>query len=164
MARLPAPLVIDAVIDPAWIDANGHVTSGAYQDLFRTGTAPLFHAVGVNEAYIRTGHSVFNRECHIRYQRELRLGAPLQIFTWVAGLDDRSVHLAQEIRHASEGWAAASGEYLYGHVDGRARASSDWPPAMGDAFAQARSDGAATCPAIGFRISVRPASRFAAPA
>jgi len=164
MARLPAPLVTDAVIDPAWIDANGHVNSGAYHDLFRTGTAPLFHAVGIDQAYVRTGCSVFNRECHIRYLRELRLGTPLQVFTWVAGLDDRSVHLAQEIRHAQDGWIAASAEYLYGHVDGRARTSSDWPAAIGDAFAEAVAAGAANCPQTGFRISVRPNSRYAVPA
>lgn len=131
--RLRLPLVATGVVPTAWIDANQHMNSMMYLIAMRDASSQIFRLAGLGPDYIGTS-SVFQRELHMTFFRELRLGTPFRVRGWIAGLDERDIHTVIEMSHGEEGWRAAAIEFKYGHVDFVARRSSPWPEDLRLAF------------------------------
>jgi acyl-CoA thioesterase FadM len=127
------PLVATGVVPTAWIDANQHMNSMMYLIAMRDASSQIFRLAGLGPDYIGAS-SVFQRELHMTFFRELRLGAPFLVRGWIAGLDERDIHTVTEISHGEEGWRAAAVEFKYGHVDFVARRSSPWPEDLRSRF------------------------------
>jgi acyl-CoA thioesterase FadM len=131
--RLRRPLVATGVVPTAWIDANQHMNSLMYLIAMRDASSQIFRLAGLGPDYIGAS-SVFQRELHMTFFRELRLGAPFLVRGWIAALDERDIHTVMEISHGEEGWRAAAVEFKYGHVDFVARRSSPWPQDLRSRF------------------------------
>ncbi|MBO0903077.1 thioesterase family protein [Jiella sonneratiae] len=117
---LPAPFRSRALaVEPQWIDYNGHLNLAYYHVLFDRGVDELFDAIGLGESYrARTGFTTYTAETHARYLKEVPRGSFVVVSSLIVGLDEKRLHVFQEMRHL-DGWLAATLESLSLSVDQR---------------------------------------------
>jgi len=147
-------------VAPAWTDANQHLNSVQYLELFRKAAGAFLGELGVSQSSAST---FFQAEAHIRYERELLLDEPLVIHSWLIAVSDKRLHHFHEMRHASAGFRAATVEYLHLHIDRASRRAAPMPVEL---FARLRSAllGSAAQPDardIGRAIGLQATSRHA---
>jgi acyl-CoA thioesterase FadM len=110
-----------------WIDYNGHLSEAFYVLVFGYTTDQAMEALGLGRAYReRTGASLYTVEAHIRYLREVPLGAELTVSAHVVAAGAKKLHLAYEMRTGGE--LAATEEILALHVGGDPAAAIPFPP------------------------------------
>ena len=124
-----APFVSSPMrVEPQWIDHNGHLNMAYYHVLFDRAVDEVFSLVGLNQDYVDTRHaSTFAAECHILYKRELTESDQVRITAQLIAFDEKRLHYYLEMRHATEGWLAATSENLSLHVDLTSRKVSPFP-------------------------------------
>jgi acyl-CoA thioester hydrolase len=113
-----APFVSSAmVVEPAWIDYNGHLNMAYYNVLFDRAVDEAFELLGCGADYLRKGFSTFTAEVHVRYLRELRAGDPVRVTFQLLDYDAKRMHYFEQLFHANEGWVSATSENMSLHVD-----------------------------------------------
>jgi acyl-CoA thioester hydrolase len=114
---------------PAWIDANAHMNMAYYMVVFDHASELLLAQAGLSsECYTQNALGMlFVVEAHIEYQRELAENAPIAVSSQIIDLDRKLLHLFMRMRHATEGYAAASCQLLFLHADFKTRRSASWP-------------------------------------
>ncbi|TCR61832.1 thioesterase family protein [Bosea sp. BK604] len=124
-----APFVSSAMrVEPQWIDYNGHLNMAYYHVLFDRAVDEVFSLVGMSQDYVETRHAAFfAAECHILYKRELTEGDVVRVTAQLIAFDEKRLHYYLEMRHASEGWLAATSENLSLHVDTTSRKVTPFP-------------------------------------
>ena len=124
-----APFVSSAMrVEPQWIDYNGHLNVAYYSLLFDRAVDECYALLGIGEDYAKTRNaSLFIAEVHIGYRRELEAGDMVRITLQLLDFDDKRLRYAMEMRHAHEGWLAATSEHLSVHVDMKTRRASPFP-------------------------------------
>lgn len=116
-------------VEPQWIDYNGHLNMAYYHVLFDRAIDEVFSLVGLNQDYVDTRHaSFFAAECHILYRRELTESDVVRVTAQLIAFDEKRLHYYLEMRHAHEGWLAATSENLSLHVDMASRKVTPFPP------------------------------------
>jgi acyl-CoA thioester hydrolase len=127
-----APFVSSTMrIDPQWIDYNGHLNMAYYHVLFDRAVEEAFALVGLGHTYLdEHGASFFAAEAHILYKRELVLNTPVRVTVQLIDHDDKRLHFYMEMRHATEGWLAATSENLSLHVDMASRKVVPFPASI----------------------------------
>ena len=101
-------------VQPEWLDSNGHMNLAYYVVVFDRGTDAWLDHAGFMGAYREAGNVVFAVETHTLYRKELRLGAPMLVRTWLVAADAKRLHLAHEM--TSDGVLSAMQEVLFVHV------------------------------------------------
>jgi acyl-CoA thioester hydrolase len=126
---LAAPLDGYRITVPAdWIDENDHMDTMQYKTAADGGTRALLDTAGITrEGLESNGGTLFQLEMHIVYERELRLGAPLLVRSWLIGSDAKRIHHFHEILHETGRFRAASVELMTIHVDRETRRSAPMP-------------------------------------
>lgn len=116
---IPAPFVSNAMtIEKDWIDYNGHLNMAYYNVLFDRGTDAAFVVLGLDPGYVEERRlTVYTAEIHVCYVREIHLRDQVAVSFQLLDSDDKRLRFYQEIRHATEGWLAATSEQLALHVD-----------------------------------------------
>jgi len=116
---IPVPFVSTPyTVEPDWADFNGHLNMAYYLVLFDRGQDDAFVLLGLGPDYVTArGLSTFTAECHIRYVREVAIGTPVTISFQILEADAKRIRYVQEMRHAEDGWLAATAEALSLHVD-----------------------------------------------
>lgn len=124
-----APFVSSAMrVEPQWIDYNGHLNMAYYHVLFDRAVDELFSLLGVGQDYLDARQaSTFTAECHILYKRELTEGDVVRVTAQLIAFDEKRLHYYLEMRHAGEGWLAATSENLSLHVDLGTRKVTPFP-------------------------------------
>jgi len=155
---LAAPFLSSVMaIEPAWIDYNGHLNVGYYSVLFDRAIDELYLPIGLGPDYLKeTQHSTMVVESHVRYLREVHLGAPLRISAQLIGFDAKRFHVYQEMLHAEEGWVSATCETMTVHVDMTAKKVAPFPETVRAALQRVK-DAHAILPvpaAVGRRIAM----------
>ena len=114
--EIAAPLSLySAVVEPDWVDYNGHMTEWAFLTAFGWASDALFRYVGIDESYRNGGHSYYTVETHLNHLREASLGEPLRVTTQVLGSDAKRLHIFHTMyRHAE---MLCTGEQMLVHVD-----------------------------------------------
>ena len=127
---IPAPFVSRVMdIQKDWIDYNGHLNMAYYHVLFDRAVDEVFSLVGLTRDYVETRHaSTFTAECHVLYKRELTEGDFVRVTAQLIAFDDKRLHYYLEMRHANEGWLAATSENMSLHVDMVHRRVTPFPP------------------------------------
>lgn len=116
------------VVLPEWIDINNHVNVAYYVLAFDQGIDSVWKDFGMTDAYIRDqNNSTFAVEAHVMYRRELRLDDPYVVTTQVLAFDLKRLHQFQRMYHATDGYLAATAEWMNLHVDMDTRRVSPWP-------------------------------------
>jgi len=124
-----APFVSSTMrVEPAWIDYNGHMNMAYYHVLFDRALDEGFGLVGLGQEYVEERKaSFFTAEIHTLYKRELQVRDRVRVTLQLVDHDEKRIHYYMEIRHAAEGWVAASMEGLSLHVDMETRKVSPFP-------------------------------------
>ncbi|MBV9843105.1 MAG: thioesterase family protein [Sphingomonadaceae bacterium] len=89
--------------------------------------ALLAHAGITRETLEAAGSTLFQLEMHIVYARELRLGDPVIVRSWLIGADGKRIHHLHEIVNEATGVRAATVELMTIHVDRSTRRSAPMP-------------------------------------
>ena len=119
--------VVSGEVADDWIDVNGHMNVANYLQAFDDAVVRLRQHFGVTEAYVRRGCSTFALECHMTYQRELKLRDPYVITTQLLAYNSSGVHQFNRMYHAGEHYLAATAESMTVHVDLGQRKVVTWP-------------------------------------
>src|SRR3712207_4653629 len=99
-----------------------------YHVLFDRAVDEGFGVVGLGHDYLEErGASYFAAETHTLYKRELKLGDAVRVTLQLIDFDKKRLHVYMEIRHATEGWVAATAENLSLHVDMETRKVRPFP-------------------------------------
>ncbi|WP_230531006.1 thioesterase family protein [Microvirga roseola] len=124
-----APFVSSTMrVEPAWIDYNGHMNMAYYHVLFDRAVEEGFNLVGLGQDYLEERKaSYFAAEVHTLYRRELKINDTVRVTLQLIDFDEKRLHFYMEIRHAAEGWVAATMEGLSLHMDMEARKVSPFP-------------------------------------
>lgn len=116
------------VVRPEWVDYNEHFSDGYYAVVFGEASDAFLAHVGLGRAYRARGpHSTYTLECHLAYHRELHLGAPFAVETRVLDCDAKRFHILHRLTRSADGMLAASGEFLFMHVDTRGPRAAPFP-------------------------------------
>jgi carnitine 3-dehydrogenase len=116
----------EVVVDPSWVDYNGHLTEARYLHVFADATDAFLRHVGLDDAYLAGGHSAYTVETHLRHLHEVAALERLEVLTQVVGADDKRLHLFHTMRRPREGDTAATAEHLLLHVDTTAARATPW--------------------------------------
>ncbi|HYH37324.1 MAG TPA: thioesterase family protein [Azospirillum sp.] len=116
---IPAPFQLHAeTVRPEWIDYNGHMNVAYYLLAFDHATDAVLDHFAIGKAYAESqGRSMFVVEAHLTYAREVTQGDGLRFASTILAADAKRLHLFHEMRHAGEGFLAATAEFLLLHVD-----------------------------------------------
>lgn len=118
----PAPLspllIHRSEVQPDWIDHNNHMNVAYYVVAFDHAVDAFLDYIGMDESYRRAaGATTFAAECHVTYQREVGAGDPLSFYAQLLSFDRKRIRYFLEMRHAEDGYLAATAEWLSLHVD-----------------------------------------------
>jgi carnitine 3-dehydrogenase len=107
----------EVLVEPSWIDYNGHMTEHRYLEVMADTTDAFLRAIGVLGPYIDTGRSYYTVETHIRHLGEARGGDRISVATRLLGHDTKRLHLFHELHRAEDDALIATGEHMLLHVD-----------------------------------------------
>ena len=163
---IPAPFVgLRTEVKPEWIDHNGHFNAGYYFVVFDDSVTHFTDFVGLGPEH-RDRHDVttFSVEGHITFEREMRLGDPIEVRSILLGWDPKKIHYINLMHHGTEGWLAATNELLTMHISGQTRRSAPMAPEVQERLAaiEAVHRHLPTPPQVGRAIGLR-AGRSAGP-
>jgi carnitine 3-dehydrogenase len=109
--------LLDTVVRPEWVDYNRHMSDFRYGQLFGEAADALFRQAGVDEAYRDQGRMYYTVESHILHLGEAKAGDPLYVTAQVLGMDDKRLHVFQQMHRGRDGKLIATAEQMYLHVD-----------------------------------------------
>jgi acyl-CoA thioester hydrolase len=155
---LAAPFVsAPMIVEPGWIDYNGHLNMAYYNVLFDRAVDEVYELLGCGLAYLKeTQHSCFTAEVHVRYLRELNAGDRVRVSFQLIDFDVKRLHYFEELRHADGGWLSATSENMALHVDMAARKTVPFPETIAARLAAMKTAHAAlpVPDALGRRIAM----------
>ncbi len=122
----------------AWLDAYGHLNEAYYLVPFSNASWALQEHFGIGVDYFeRSGGALYTVESHIRYLKEVRAPALMEVESMILASDPKRIHIAHVMR--VEGAVCATFECLGLHYDTRAGRSAAMPEAVQAALAAART-------------------------
>jgi len=108
-----------AEVLPAWIDYNGHMTEFRYLQVMSDAADCLLTYLGLSQAYVEAGFSIYTVETHIRHLAEAKLGEKITVATQIISADERKIRLWHSLK-TEAGIEVATGEQMWLHVDMKA--------------------------------------------
>ncbi len=116
------------LIEPGWIDYNGHLNMAFYNVLFDRGVDHVYDMIGIGADHVRTQNgSCFTMEVHVNYLNELTLDDPVRVTFQLIDFDNKRLHFFQTMENVATGDIAATSEQLALHVDMSSRRSAPFP-------------------------------------
>lgn len=107
-------LVAEGVVDPSWIDANGHMNVMWYTALFDQGCDGLLRAVGITPETIAAGSTtVVAARLLTSHRRELREGDAWQLWSALCRADPAGLVFVHRL---TTGGAAAATCEIHSHA------------------------------------------------
>ena len=106
------------VIEPSWIDYNGHVRDAYYTLMVSYATDQVMDQLGLDATYRQhTRCTLYTLELHIHYLRELKADDAVVVRSLLLGADKKRLHVACRVEAARLGpEAAATAEFMCLHV------------------------------------------------
>lgn len=139
-------------VDPAWIDAYGHLNAAHYVGIFDRVGFELLRQVGVGLDYTEaTRCGIYTMNVHVAYLREVLEGDPLALRVRVLEADDKRLLCLMELTQTRDGYLAATMEQLSLHVDLNTRRVKPFPPELQERLARVAADHAAEPLPEGYR-------------
>ncbi|MES1184298.1 MAG: thioesterase family protein [Myxococcales bacterium] len=122
-------LTVEALVEPQFLDAMGHMNVAWYVHLFDRGIWTFFARHGLNESYLQGAQrGMFALEENLRYLSELREAEPLQVYTGVLELRPKTLRLLQYMVDRQKEKVAAVREVVAAHIDLETRRSVAFSP------------------------------------
>lgn len=126
---VPVPLrLLQTTVGPEWIDVNAHMNAQHYYSVIYQAHVLMTDYLELSGDYVsRRQLSKVVVESRNRFERELRLGDPIEVRSWLLGVDARRLHFFHEIWQTEAAYRAGTGEQIDVHVDLRTRRSAAFP-------------------------------------
>ncbi len=116
------------VVEPGWLDANGHMMDGYYAVAFGLASWNVQDHLGMDADYRgRTQCTLYTAEAHIVYLRELRLGQTISVQTQLLGVDRKRIRLFHRMFAENDGFPAATMELMLLHFDQGTGSTAPFP-------------------------------------
>jgi acyl-CoA thioester hydrolase len=107
----------EATVLPEWIDYNGHMNLAYYVVVFDLAADTLFEKLEIGHSFrVGTPYTTFAAETHTRYEREVKLGDRVTVFSHLLGADAKRIYCFHEMFHTADGYRAATQEVMSLHV------------------------------------------------
>lgn len=120
-----------------WLDAYGHLNEAYYLVPFSNASWALQDHFGIGVEYFEcTGGALYTVETHLRYLKEVRAPALLEIESMVLGADAKRLHFAHVMTVG--GSLSATFECMALHFDSRAGRTAPFPDTVQAALHAAR--------------------------
>ena len=121
-----------AVIEPSWIDYNGHLRDAYYGLIVSYAIDDFMDHVGLEAAYReRTRCTIYTLELHLHYLHEIKSTDVLDVETSVLDADRKRIHVGCRFTCPRVEGAAATGDVMLLHVhQGDQVASAPFPDAV----------------------------------
>jgi acyl-CoA thioester hydrolase len=120
--------LLTATVPQDWIDVNAHMNSQHYHTVIYQAHVLMTDYLQLSGDYVSQRQlSKVVVESHNRFERELRLGDPIEVRSWLLGVDAKRLHFFHEIWQTQAGYRAGTGEQIDVHVDLRTRRSAAFP-------------------------------------
>ena len=130
---------METYVRPEWVDYNGHMTDSRYPQVFGDATDVVLRSAGVNDAYRASGRAFYTVESHVTHAAEAKALEPLYVETRLLSVDDKRVHVFQELHRRRDDVLVATGEHMYLHVDTQAGKASVMDPAVREKLEKIRA-------------------------
>lgn len=129
MSNFSAPIICPTqVVQPEWIDYNGHLNMAFYHVMFDRGVDHVYDQLGIGESYTQSGQgSCFTMQVHVHYLNELALHDEVDIHWQLLDFDHKRLHFVEQMYHKEQGYVAAVAEQLALHIDMQSRRSAPFP-------------------------------------
>ena len=112
-----APLRLHAaVVQPEWIDYNGHAHESRYLHVFGDATDALLRHIGIDPS---SGGSFFTVETHLSHLEQARAEERLHVTTQLLGHDEKRLHVFHALYRTGDDVLLACAEQMLVHVDAR---------------------------------------------
>jgi acyl-CoA thioester hydrolase len=106
------------VVEPQWVDYNGHLNDAYYMVIFSFATDGLMAYVGLDAAgRAATGHTMYTLEVHLNYVKEVHEGVAMEVRTQILGVDAKRVHLFNTLHRQDDGSLLATNEQMLANID-----------------------------------------------
>ena len=123
--------LIDETARPEWIDYNGHLYDGYYAVIFAQATDEFLLRIGLTpEVRAQTRHTIYTLETHVRFLREVKVGATLRISCQLLDSDAKRARLFLTMQDVARDILAATSEQMLISIDqsGAEPKSAPWLP------------------------------------
>lgn len=119
------PITYRGVIQPEWIDHNGHMNVGFYMVVFDYAVEDWLGYCGLSAKQLKANRATtFVAESHATYEQELLEGDPIFITAQLLDFADKKIHSFFRMFHAEQQYLAATHEIITLYIDGAARRPS----------------------------------------
>ncbi|MXZ80922.1 MAG: thioesterase [Gammaproteobacteria bacterium] len=109
-----------------WLDAYGHLNEAYYLVPFSNATWILQEHFNIGVPYFEeTGCAIYTVETHLRYLKEVRHPATMDIESMILGVEQKKIWFAH--RMMVDGVECASGEFMTLHYDTRRQRVTQMP-------------------------------------
>lgn len=116
------------IVQPEWIDYNGHMNVAYYVLAFDRAVDEFWEQLGITSEYVEAARgSTFAVENHVTWQRELNQSEPYLVTTQILAYDEKRIHQFQRMYHVEQKFLAATAEWMNLHVDLGSRKVTAWP-------------------------------------
>ncbi|NQU58023.1 MAG: thioesterase family protein [Rhodospirillales bacterium] len=123
-------------VQDIWLDAYGHLNEAYYLVPFSNATWALQEHFDIGVPYFeRTGAAIYTVESHVRYLKEVRAPAMMEIQSLILGVDAKRLHIAHVM--SVEGVQRATFECMGLHYDTRAGKTAEFSQDVQAALQQA---------------------------
>lgn len=131
-------------VDPAWIDAYGHLNAAHYVGIFDRVGFELLGQVGVGLDYTEaTRCGIYTMNIYVAYLREVLEGDPLMLRIRLLEADNKRLMCMMELIQTRDGYLAATMEQLSLHVNLDTRRATPFPEALAQRLARTVEEHAA---------------------
>jgi acyl-CoA thioester hydrolase len=114
-------------LQAGWLDAYGHLNEAYYLVPFTNANWAILARFGIGTAYFeRTGCALYTVESHVRYLKEVRAPAHIEIDGLVLGADAKRLRVAHLM--TVDGIERATFECVMLHFDSKAGRTAPMPP------------------------------------
>ncbi len=116
------------VVEPGWLDANGHMMDGYYAVAFGFASWNVQDHLGMDADYrARTQCTLYTAEAHIVYLRELHRGEAISVQTHLLGVDRKRIRMFHRMFAEDEGLQVATMELMLLHFDQGTGSTAPFP-------------------------------------
>jgi acyl-CoA thioesterase FadM len=124
-------------VQDAWLDAYGHLNEAHYLVPFTNANWAILAHFGIGTDYFeRTGGALYTVESHVRYLKEVRAPAVMEIGSLVLGADPKRLRVAHLM--TVDGIERATFECVMLHFDSKAGRTAPMPADVQAALAAAQ--------------------------
>jgi len=124
-------------VQDIWLDAYGHLNEAYYMVPFSNANWAVQDHFGIGVAYFEeTGGALYTVESHIRYLKEVRAPALMEIESVVLGVDAKRIRLAHTMK--VDGIERGTLECMLLHFDSKSGRTAPLPEAVRVALQEAQ--------------------------